>query len=282
MPKGLLPCAVLVAGVATFSIQPAGSEEIPNFSGGWARIGDQVEMFEPIPGYDGPGPMQVDPEHPHVDQGYGIDLQWIADLTNPILNASTLEDLKQITDHGLQQIPHLKDESVCRFSGAPMLWNRRGTVIVLQTATEVKIMNPRDNQVRTVFLDAPHGENLPHSWYGESVGHYEGGDTLVIDTIAQNGETQIDRFGTPHSDRIHLSERVQLLDGGSALEVRFTVEDPGAFTVPWSARVRHRQVGYQWEEVICAENNRFVGESTFRGLVVRDDSPMPGDLTPDF
>jgi hypothetical protein len=141
-----------------------------------------------------------------------------------------------------------------------MIWNRRGgTIHILQTSTQVTILNARDHQVRFIHLNVPHSDNPEQSWYGESVGHYEGGNTLVVDTIGQNDKTQIDRFGTTHSDQIHVMERIHLSPDGRSLEVQFTVEDPGAFTMPWSARARHVNSTRDWDEQICAENNRFLG-----------------------
>ncbi len=79
------------------------------------------------------------------------------------------------------------------------------------------------------------------SWYGESVGHYEGGDTLVVDTIAQNDKTFVDDYGTPHTAQLHVIERYKLLDGGRSLQVSFTVDDPGAFNMPWSGMQIYRR-----------------------------------------
>ena len=109
-----------------------------------------------------------------------------------------------------------------------------------------------------------------HSWYGESVGHYEGGNILVVDTIGQNDKTQIDRFGTTHSDKIHVVERYRLSPNGEEFEVQFTVEDPGAFTMPWSGRARFRSREGNWDEQICAENNRHIGLVTIRGVRTTD------------
>ena len=287
MSKSALLLSVFAASLVWPVIAIAQSNEsakIPDFSGGWARIGEFVEMFEPIPGHEGAGPMLVDPLHPHIQGGGGTEtgLQWIADLDNPILKPETLAKLQLITEAGLQSIPHVKDEGMCQPSGVPMLWNRRGGAIqILQTPTQVTILNARDHQVRYIQLNVPHSEDPGHSWYGESVGHYEGGDTLVVDTIGQNDKTQIDRLGTTHSDQIHVVERIRLAPDGRSLEVQFTVEDPGAFTMPWSARVRSVNRNRNWDEQICAENNRFVGRVTVGGKITTI-VPTPTDDTPDF
>jgi len=54
------------------------------------------------------------------------------------------------------------------------------------------------------------------SWYGESVGHYEG-DTLVVDTIGQNTKTYVDNYRTPHSEKLHVTERFHLTNEGKNL-----------------------------------------------------------------
>jgi hypothetical protein len=52
------------------------------------------------------------------------------------------------------------------------------------------------------------------SWYGESVGHYEGKDTLVVDTIGISTKTFIDNYRTPNTDQLHVVERLRLESGG--------------------------------------------------------------------
>ena len=288
MHKCNLPLVIFLVVLAWPGLavaQTITGQEIPDFSGGWARIGEFVENFEVIPGYEGAGPMAIDPLHPHGDNTYGQALQWIAALDNPILKPETLAKLQVVTEAGLRGFPHVKDEGMCQPSGVPMLWNRRSTesdvIQILQTPTQVTILNARDHQVRFTYLDVSHSVDIGHSWYGESVGHYEGGNTLVVDTIRQNNKTQIDRFGTTHSDKIHVTERLILSPDGQILEVQFTVEDPVAFTVPWSARVRHENRPSDWDEQICAENNRYIGQVTVAGEIT-ENVPIPTDTTPDF
>ena len=92
------------------------------------------------------------------------------------------------------------------------------------------------------------------SWYGESVGHYEG-DTLVVDTIGLNDKTVVDVYRTPHTEKLHVVERWRMVDGGKAMEVIFTVDDPDAFYEPWTGMRRYRRVEQEAYEKICAENN---------------------------
>jgi hypothetical protein len=109
----------------------------------------------------------------------------------------------------------------------------------------------------------------------ESVGHYEGKDTLVVDTIGISTKTFIDNYRTPHTDQLHVVERFRLEPGGEMMEVMITVEDPGAFTTPWSAVQRLAlQRPRQWTEDICAENNA--------GYFNYDVVPLPQADRPDF
>ncbi len=84
----------------------------------------------------------------------------------------------------------------------------------------------QDFQLRRVYLDVPHSANPKPSWYGESVGHYENGDTLVVDTIGMNDRTYVDNYRTPHTTQLPCRERFKLV--GDTLEVDVRVEDPGA------------------------------------------------------
>ena len=124
-----------------------------------------------------------------------------------------------------------------------------------QGKNEVLLINEGGPEVRRVFLNVPHSVQAKISPYGESVGHYEGGDTLVVDTIGLSDDTYVDNYRTPHTTQLHVIERFQLIEGGKTLQVTIEIEDPGAFNMPWSARqTYHRTRAGAIEEAICAEN----------------------------
>jgi hypothetical protein len=93
------------------------------------------------------------------------------------------------------------------------------------------------------------------SWYGESVGHYENGDTLVIDTIGLSDRTFVDGYRTPHTTQLHVVERLKIGNGGKTLEASFTADDAGTFYKPWGAKRPRDRVGAAWEESVCQLNN---------------------------
>ena len=126
------------------------------------------------------------------------------------------------------------------------------------------------------------GKVVP-SAHGDSVGHYEG-DTLVIDTVGVKvgRYTMVDRRGTPYTEVLHVAERYRLIDyeaaveaqargfkewpnipayevdsdyKGKGLQLEFTVEDEGVFTVLWKGIITYRRaLRKYWDERICAEN----------------------------
>jgi hypothetical protein len=100
----------------------------------------------------------------------------------------------------------------------------------------------------------PHSQNPKPSWYGESIGHYEG-DALVVDTIGQNTKTYIDNYRTPHSEKLHVTERFHLTNGGKNLQAELMVEDPGAYKQPLKLVQNWRRVDQgPMTESSCAES----------------------------
>ena len=160
---------------------------------------------------------------------------------------------------------------------------------VIQQPDKVSILYPFDHQFRQVRLNQPHPAHVTPSWYGDSVGHYEG-DTLVVDTVGiKIGPfSMIDWYGTPFTEALHLVERYRLLDynstmeaierdakehfqtanpdngpavdrnyEGRGLQIQVTVEDEGAFTTPWSATVTFRRALDEGQELVCADNTQW-------------------------
>jgi hypothetical protein len=127
--------------------------------------------------------------------------------------------------------------------------------------------------VRRVYLNRKHSEHVKPSWYGESVGHYEG-NTLVVDTIGLSTKAPIDNWRTPHSEQLRVVERFQLVNNGQALQAIVTIEDPVALTSPLTVYQRWNRIEGEMLEVACAENN------TSHMIAVQE--PAPAADKPDF
>src|SRR5438128_11584185 len=113
-----------------------------------------------------------------------------------------------------------------------------GALFILQSPTKVTMIFSGNAEVRHIRLNASHSANPKPSWYGESVGHYEG-DTLVVATIGLNTKTVVDIYRTPHTEKLHVVERWRMVDGGQGMEVTFTVDDPDVFYEPWAGMRRY-------------------------------------------
>jgi hypothetical protein len=126
----------------------------------------------------------------------------------------------------------------------------------IQTPKQVWMIWQRDHFTRRIYLTDKHSEHVRPSWFGESVGHYEGGEPLVVDTIGlASGEFHyIDSFRTPHTDKLYVVERFTISQDGTALTAIVTVEDPDTFDGPLTLKQTWRKNEVAMEEMVCAEN----------------------------
>jgi hypothetical protein len=126
----------------------------------------------------------------------------------------------------------------------------------IQTPKEVWMIWQRDHMVRRIYLTDKHSDDVKPSWFGESIGHYESGDTLVVDTIGLSTKNSyIDNFRTPHTVKEHVVERYKLAADGKSLEANVTVDDPDTFNEPIHMVQRWRKMKNPLQENVCAENN---------------------------
>jgi hypothetical protein len=146
---------------------------------------------------------------------------------------------------------------VCYPGGVPgQLLYPAEPLYFIQTPKQIWMIWQRDQMVRRVFLTDKHSESVKPSWFGESIGHYENGDTLVIDTIGlQTKNSYIDNYRTPHTEKLHVVERIKLAADGKGLEALVKVDDPDTFNETLYMVQRWRKVDNPLYETVCAENN---------------------------
>jgi hypothetical protein len=218
----------------------------------------------------------------------------MGDPESPILQPWAADSIRKNNARILAGKPAYSMHATCRPTGVPMFHLIPMTIpmYIVQGPREVLLILEDFADVRRIYLSDQHRPNLQPSWYGDSIGHYEG-DTLVVDTIGLNDKTFIDQFMTPHTTQLHVVERFHLTEGSKVLEVNIHVEDPGAFKTPWNAIQRFRQFEQLAAkkpvsslallatpdegpliEAICAENpNSLMGLS---------DLAVPQTTVPDF
>ena len=229
--------ASFVAGAAA---QTPGT--IPDFFSGnasWRARGGGI--FLPVPG--APQPTGDDQTHPYIHnvdaERLGVQPTFrISDITNPNIRDWARGLMKKDNDEVLAGKIAYTPGSSCRPYGVPAIWNSAGPFLFVQTPREVLIINQGEQFARHIYMNVPHSADLKPSYYGESVGHYEG-DTLVIDTIGMNAKTFADNFRTPHTDKLHVTERLRRIEGGKILEISVTAADPETFVQPWQGTRRY-------------------------------------------
>jgi hypothetical protein len=293
---------LLVAMMAAVAAAPAAGQTaapaIPDFSGFWAH--PSLGFGPPL---SGPGPVR---NKSRLPSGAGNFDLLVGDYTNPILKPEAAEIVKKRGEISLSGHAFPDPDNQCLQNPVPYIfWNF--DIQLLQQRDKVTIIYQHDDDFREVRMNQPHPAKVVPSVHGDSVGHYEG-DTLVVDTVGVKvgPYTMIDRFGTPYTQALHVVERYRLIDyeaarqaleqgekewprvgdnidrtyRGKGLQLEFTVEDPGVFTMPWSATQTYlRASRTAWEERICAEN---VGHYYEAQYYSDKDAHIPTADKPDF
>ena len=276
--------AILGAGIAMFAaaVAQASAQEgtpanakIPELASvqfAWLVVG--VDWLDPPPGL-GRGPIRSDPAHPYRGNRDGGQVTpHIGNTKDPVLKpwaARQMEDSNDEVLSGKRGLP-FSAQSACYPGGVPeQLLTPAEPFYFIQTPKEVWMIWQTDHAVRRIYMTDQHSEALAPSWFGESIGRYEGGDTLVVDTIGlQAHNSYLDWFRTPHTEKLHVIERFKVSADGKALDALVKVEDPDTFNEPLYMARRWRKVA----EMVCAENNSdHFGKNLF---------PVPHADTPDF
>jgi hypothetical protein len=220
--------------------------------------------YGPIPTFPespaaGPGPVLNRSRSPNGRANFN---QLVGDYTNPILQPWAAGVVKKHGAISLAGEGYPTPSNQCWPGGVPYIfWDY--LLQMFQQSDRITMIYRHGNEVRRVRMNQPHPANVTPSWYGDSVGHYEG-NTLVIDTVGikVGPFAMVDMYGTPHGPALHVVERYRLLDydeakdalernekenargvysdfdpnyRGKVLQLHFTVEDEGVFTMPWTA-----------------------------------------------
>ncbi len=284
----LLAACVFAGATGVASAAPAG-RSLPDFSGLWART--SLGFEKPL---SGPGPVENRMRRANGASNLG---QLVPDYADPRLKPEAAAVMKRLGEISLTGVAFPQPSNQCLPYPPPYNSSNNQEIQLLQEKDRVTILVMFDHQVRQVRLNAQHPKNLKPSWYGDSVGHYEG-DTLVVDTVGiKTGPfPMVDILGTPFSPALHVVERFRLVDAATAktyaergeaengvvaglngdgveidpakqdkgLQLTLSVEDPGMMTGSWSGTVTYRRPVDDWAESVCAENTHeyYAGKET--------------------
>jgi hypothetical protein len=138
----------------------------------------------------------------------------------------------------------------CDPPGVPRIYMYPWEMTFIQTPKIVYILYEYTKVWRAIYMDRDHPKDPDSSWMGDSTGKYEG-DTFVIDTIGFNDKTWLDQTGHPHSDALHVVERIRRVDHDK-LEVAVMIDDPKAYTKTFSAAKVYKLTDAPMGETLCA------------------------------
>lgn len=207
----LFVAAVMIAAAAgqASAAQP-GTEHPPSVSGVWWADHDQRRLVEingkPIP--------------------FTAEGQRAYDATVAGLGAGSVVD---------------EASRLCVPEGVPRAMAASYPLQITQTDELIAILLESNRTYRLIAMNSPHKDPVfwDPSYMGESVGKWDG-DTLVVDTTNFNTETFLDATGLPHSDQLHIVERIRTIDAGRGLEALLTITDPVIYREPWTVRLNYR------------------------------------------
>jgi hypothetical protein len=289
---------VVLALLASAAVAPGLGQtaSVPDFSGMW--------WHPSLPGLE---PMASGPTSlTNRSRANGVSnySQLVGDYTNPILQPWAADTVRKMGEQSIAGVVYANPANQCWPEPASFIYKNFGLQI-LQQPHQVTLLYEQDHEVRRVRMNQQHPAQVKPSWYGDSVGYYENGDTLVVDTVgikADRPHAMLDLYGTPYTNDLHFVERYRLIDyeaakdgldrdakenfrianspadrnyRGKHLQIQFTVEDKGAFTTPWSATITYALGSTDWPETVCAENVFAFGEKN--GV-----AEVPTAAKPDF
>ena len=246
--KRVSRCLAWASSTLLLAVASAASAEprIPSLASadfGWQS--NVADWQEPPPG-SGHGPIKPDPDHPFTSNAEGgrtgtQPTKRIGNYKDPVLKPWVAAAMKASNEEALasvEKIPFAAQARCYPGSVPGQLLFPFEPVYFIQNPNEVWMIWQRDHLVRRIYLTDKHSEHVTPSWFGESIGHYENGDTLVVDTVGLSTRiSYIDNFRTPHSEKLHVVERFTLEPGGKGMSALVTVEDPDTLNASGSSTV---------------------------------------------
>ena len=273
------PARAQVSGQVSATAPSSATAKIPELASAefaWLALG--VDWLDPPQGLR--GPVKHDPDYPrHGNRdGPGQVTPHIGNAKDPVLKpwaARQMQDSNDEVHSGKRGLP-FSAQSSCYPGNVPaQLLTPALPFYFIQKPQQVWMIWETDGIVRRIAMTDRHSQDVKPSWFGESIGHYENGDTLVVDTIGlQTKNSYLDWYRTPHTEKLHVVERFKVTPDGKRLEVLVKVEDPDTLNEPLYLVRRWNKVPNRLLETVCAENN----EDRFGGNFF----PIPRAHKPDF
>jgi len=207
-----------------------------------------------------------------------------ADVTNPRVQEGYVPELPY-TAWGKKQWDTYDPVKNGDYAGSclPFGWSRTlygpHPIYFMQNDDKLVVLSEQNTWFHIVYTDGRgHDPDLPPTWWGDSIGHYEG-DTLVIETTNMNGWFKVDTIGHPFSSQLKLTQTFKRTNFGT-IEHTFTVDDPKTYTKPWTVKDTWpiEPLNTKIMEYSCDEGN-LIGDAFATGAI-KPWHPPTGDDAP--
>lgn len=143
----------------------------------------------------------------------------------------------------------------CQPSGPARVFHTPFPIQIIQTRGQITFLFEMLHTFHRVFTDGrKHPDPVDHTWWGDSIGRYEG-NQLIVDTVGLNDRTWLYTSGEQHSDQLHLTQVFEKT-GPDTIRYTVTYDDAVFFTEPWSVTSEFKRSDSDLLEYICTENNR--------------------------
>jgi hypothetical protein len=229
--------AVAAAALVFSSVVSAQATRTPDLSGVWVRSQGYGRSFNP---------KEAPPMQPWAAERFRAAREGISDP-----NQQGRDELDSVI-------------TSCAPVGMPRIMLFPRAFEIIQIPGRVLMIFEWDHIVRQIFIGQKPPEDPDPVWMGYSTGRWDR-DTLVVDTIGLTDQTWLDSVGHPHSDKLHVVERIRRV-GADKLDIDFTFDDPGAYTKPWTGKVGYQRMqGWQILEHFACENKDLYGDALLKG-----------------
>jgi hypothetical protein len=210
-------------------------------------------------GLTGPVPRTADGK-PDLSGVWGTDRPLVVDIGGALPKGEVLPMQPWAAKLTRERLSKDDPEANCMPTGVPRLAPYPMKYIQLANLFVI-LFEGNIHSYRQIFLDRKEHPKEPNpTWYGDSIGNWDG-DTLVVDTTGFNDRTWFDFAGHPHTEQLHTIERFRRTDFGH-IEYKVTIDDPGAYTRPFTLTAHFPLQTGDLMEYICNEDNRDVGHLT--------------------
>jgi hypothetical protein len=214
---------VLHAQAPASNAPPQGqmNSKVPDLSGDWIADNKRGGIGQSLSAADPGGKLKgKEPDIPYQPWA-------LAKTMSEVSSTAPGGDYSKTTD---PQVKYCDPPGV----GKVLMWPAK--TYLIQTPNIVYILYEFGPLWRPVFMNRKHPDeaDADATWWGDSIGWYENGDTLVVDTNGFNGKTWLDQMGHPTTEKLHTIERYKRIDADS-MDLELTIDDPGAYTKPFTA-----------------------------------------------